>query len=46
MRVGFEKGYVSRESNDSTLAAYNLSCAEVRSEERDAYILKVRSRPG
>jgi TPR repeat protein len=31
-------GVVSRESIDSTLAAYNNSCAEVRSEARDAYI--------
>jgi TPR repeat protein len=28
----FEKGYVSRESIDSALAAYNNSCAEMRSE--------------
>ena len=39
LRVGFEKGYDSRESIDSTLAAYNNSCAEFRSEERDACIL-------
>jgi TPR repeat protein len=32
------KGAVSRESIDSTLAAYNESCAEMRSEARDAYI--------
>ena len=31
-------GYVSRESIDSTLAAYNTSCVEMRSEGRDAYI--------
>jgi hypothetical protein len=30
--------YVSRESIDSTLAAYNTSCAEMRSEERDTVI--------
>ena len=30
--------YDSRESIDSTLAAYNIYCAEVRSEARDAYI--------
>ena len=35
---GFTKGFVSRESIDSTLAAYNSSCAEMRSEARDAYI--------
>jgi hypothetical protein len=31
-------GYVSRESIDSTLTAYNNSCVEMRSEARDAYI--------
>jgi TPR repeat protein len=36
--VALEKGYVSRESIDSTLAAYNNSCAEMRSEARDAAI--------
>jgi TPR repeat protein len=34
----FEKGEVSRESINSTLAAYNNSCAEMRSEARDAFI--------
>jgi TPR repeat protein len=38
LRTGFEKGYVSRESINSTLVAYNDSCAEVRSEARDAFI--------
>ena len=38
LRESFEKGYVSRESIDSTLAAYNDSCAEMRSEARDARI--------
>jgi hypothetical protein len=38
LRTFFEQGYVSRESIDSTLVAYNNSCAEVRSEARDAYI--------
>jgi TPR repeat protein len=38
LRIGFEKGNVSQESIDSTLAAYNNSCAEMRSEARDAYI--------
>jgi tetratricopeptide (TPR) repeat protein len=38
LRTGFEKGYVSRESIDSTLAAYNNFCAEMRSEARDACI--------
>ena len=31
-------GRVSRESINSTLAAYNTSCAEMRSEARDAYM--------
>jgi TPR repeat protein len=34
----FKAGAVSRESIESTLAAYNSSCAEMRSEARDAYI--------
>jgi tetratricopeptide (TPR) repeat protein len=34
----FEEGAISRESIDSTLTAYNNSCAEMRSEARDAYI--------
>jgi TPR repeat protein len=38
LRKRFEKGLVSRESIDSTLSAYNNSCAEMRSEARDAYI--------
>jgi TPR repeat protein len=38
LRICFEKGHTSRESIDSTLAAYNTSCAEMRSEARDAYI--------
>jgi TPR repeat protein len=37
LRQLFEKGLVSRESIDSTLDAYNTSCAELRSEARDAY---------
>jgi TPR repeat protein len=36
----FNIGYVSRESIDSTLAAYNSSCAEIRSEARDLADLK------
>jgi TPR repeat protein len=39
--VALKKGAISRESIDSTLTAYNNSCAEVRSEARDAYINKV-----
>jgi hypothetical protein len=34
----FEEGYVSRESINSTLKTYNNSCAEMRSEARDACI--------
>ena len=37
VRTGFEQGCVSRELIDSTLAAYDNSCAEMRSETRDAY---------
>ena len=33
-----ETEYISREAIDTTLAAYNISCAEMRSEARDAYI--------
>jgi len=33
-----EMGYVSRAVIDSTLAAYNNSCIEIRSEARDAFI--------
>jgi TPR repeat protein len=38
LRLSFEEGSVSRESIDSTLVAYNNSCAEVRSEARDAIV--------
>ena len=38
LRKFFEKGVVRRESIDSILVAYNNSCAEMRSEARDAYI--------
>jgi TPR repeat protein len=38
LRVDFEKGHISSESIDSTLEAYNNSCAEMRSEARDAAI--------
>jgi hypothetical protein len=38
LRTLFEQGFISRESIDSTLAAYNDSCAEMRSEARDAYL--------
>jgi tetratricopeptide (TPR) repeat protein len=38
LRKFFEKGQISRESIDSILVAYNSSCAEMRSEARDAFI--------
>jgi TPR repeat protein len=38
MRFLFEQGIVSRELIDSTLAAYNNSCAEMRSEARNTCI--------
>ena len=38
LRTFFEQGVVSRESIDSILSAYNKSCAEMRSEARDAII--------
>ena len=38
----FEQGLVSRESIDSTLTAYNSSCAEFRSEARDAFIQAIK----
>jgi len=37
----FKKGYVSRESINSTLASYNSSCAEIRSDTRDACICAI-----
>jgi len=36
--TSFKKGHVSRETINSTLTAYNNSCAEMRSEARDACI--------
>jgi hypothetical protein len=38
LRTLFDQGVVCRESIDSTLAAYNSSCAEMRSEARDSGI--------
>jgi tetratricopeptide (TPR) repeat protein len=38
LRTEYEKGYVSRELINTSLIAYNNSCAEMRSEARDAYI--------
>ena len=34
----FEKGHVNRDTINLTLTAYNISCAEMRSEERDSYM--------
>ena len=36
--IAFNQGVSSRAQIDSTLEAYNNSCAEVRSEARDKYI--------
>ena len=44
LRIAFEYGVISRESIDSTLAAYNSSCAEMRSEARDAYMRRLIDR--
>jgi TPR repeat protein len=44
LRKNFEGGFVSRVSIDSTLTAYNSSCAEMRSEARDAYIRTIFER--
>jgi hypothetical protein len=38
LRTGFEQGYISRESIDSTMIAYNSSCVEMISKARDATI--------
>jgi TPR repeat protein len=38
LRGNFEMGHVSRDAVISTLASYNNSCAEMRSEARDAWI--------
>ena len=39
--IEFEKGSVSRDEIDSTLTDYNNSCAEMRSEARDAFIRSI-----
>ena len=44
LRSCFEQGVFSRESIDSTLEAYNNSCAETRSKDRDAYIRTIIER--
>ena len=38
LRTLFEQSFVSRESINTALAAYNNCCAEMRSAARDAYI--------
>ena len=38
LTVFYERGHVGRDTMDSTLAAYNNSCVEMRSEARDVYI--------
>ncbi len=38
VRLIFEEGALSRDTFDSTLAAYNNSCAEMKSEARDSII--------
>jgi hypothetical protein len=50
LRIRLGKGYVSQESIDSILEAYNNCCAKRRSEARDDYIinnyiLQERTRP-
>ena len=44
LRILFGKGFVSRESIDSTLISYNNSCAEMRSDGRDAAIRAIINR--
>jgi tetratricopeptide (TPR) repeat protein len=39
--TSFKRGHISRESINSTLAAYNNSCAKMRSEARDAFFQMV-----
>jgi hypothetical protein len=41
LRGNFEMGHVSRDAVISTLASYNNSCAEMRSEARDACIRSI-----
>jgi hypothetical protein len=36
--IAFKQGFVRRNAMDSTLTAYNKSCAEMRSEARDVFI--------
>ena len=41
----FEQGVVSRDAIDSALTEYNISCAEMRGDGRDAYIRVIITRP-
>jgi TPR repeat protein len=38
LQMMFEDGLVNRETMNSTLTAYNNSCAEMRSEARESFI--------
>jgi TPR repeat protein len=44
--VAFRRGHISRHEIDLTLTAYNNSCVEMRSEERDAFIRMTVDRIG
>jgi TPR repeat protein len=44
LQIFFEEGVVRRESIDSTLTAYNNSCAKMRSEARDDCIRAITER--
>ena len=41
LMLSFQQDCISRESIDAALAAYNSSCAEMRSEARDDYIRSI-----
>jgi hypothetical protein len=43
MLVAFYKGLVSRDEMESTLTAYNNSCAEMRSKARDTFMRRFYS---
>jgi hypothetical protein len=43
MLVAFYEGLVSRDEIDSTLTAYNNSCAEMRSKARDTFMRRFYS---
>jgi TPR repeat protein len=45
-KVALKKGYASKDEIDSTLEAYNNTCAEMQSEARDAYIRSFIKRIG